>query len=78
MHGEHLKTLETAHVLLRTLSSQPEVISSAGNNNSSAWLDVLEDRGLDGLVRTCSFHRPQELDRDCLGLMEKLIELIIV
>ena len=78
VHGEHLKTLQTAHELLRTLSSQPEIISSAGNNNSNTWLDVLEERGLDGVVRTCSFQQPQDLDRDCLGLMEKLIELIIV
>lgn len=78
VHGEHLKTLETAHKLLRTLSSQPEIVSSAGNSNSNTWLELLEDKGLDGVIRTCSFHQPPDLDRDCLGLMEKLIELIIV
>ena len=79
VHGEHLKTLQTAHELLRTLSSQPEIISSAAsNNNNNAWHEVLAERGLEGLIRTCSFHQSHDLDRDCLGLMEKLIELIIV
>lgn len=75
MHCENLKSLESAHVLLRTLSSQPEIISSAGNITSSTWQDILEQRGLEGLTRTCSFRQNQGLDKDCLSLMERLIEV---
>ncbi|RYP71987.1 hypothetical protein DL771_004456 [Monosporascus sp. 5C6A] len=77
-HCENIKTLESAHTLLRTLSTRPEVISYAGKSTGSGWSDVLEQQGLEGLTRTCSSHQNQDLDRDCSVLVEKLIELIIV
>ncbi|RYP11554.1 hypothetical protein DL765_007743 [Monosporascus sp. GIB2] len=77
-HCENIKSLESAHTLLRTLSTRPEIISCAGDSTASGWSDVLEQQGLEGLTRTCSSHQNQDLDRDCSALVEKLIELIIV
>ncbi len=70
-----MKSLESAHRLLRTLSTHPELINSVGSIASGEWSDVLEQEGLEGLTRTCSFHQNQGLDKDCLSLMEKLIEV---
>ncbi|RYP13921.1 hypothetical protein DL767_010513 [Monosporascus sp. MG133] len=77
-HCENLKSLESAHTLLRTLSTRPEIISYAGKSTASGWSDILEQQGLEGLTRTCSSHKNQDLDKDCSALVEKLIELIIV
>lgn len=77
-HCENIKSLESAHTLLRTLSTRPEIISCADKSTASGWSDILEQQGLEGLTRTCSSHQSQDLDRDCSALVEKLIDLIIV
>lgn len=76
LHCQNPPTLESAHALLQTLTSNPKFSTAL---ESTAVLDrVLDEMGFRGLWRSCSFNLSQEQDKQCFGLTEKLIELIIV
>ena len=74
-HCQTSATLEAAHALLQTLTSNPRFAGSL--ESSTAVLNgILEDMGFAGLWRSCSFNlTQQEQDRACFGLTEKLIEV---
>ncbi|KAL2265612.1 hypothetical protein VTJ83DRAFT_6712 [Remersonia thermophila] len=82
LHCQSSATLESAHRLLQTLTTNPKfpasLESSAANLN-----ELLDDMGFGGLWRSCSFNTnlgqdpgPGQ-DRACFGLTEKLIDLLI-
>jgi neurofibromin 1 len=77
LHCQSSATLEAAHSLLQTLTSNPRF--SASLENSAAVLnELLEDMGFAGLWRSCSFNLAQvgeQQDRACFALTEKLIEV---
>ncbi|KAK3397174.1 putative RasGAP group protein [Sordaria brevicollis] len=77
LHCQNPLTLASAHELLQKLTNNPQF---AGAMEQAATLDKwLEDMGFGGLWRSCSFNLShQEQDRQCFGLTEKLIELIII
>ncbi|GAB1313117.1 Ras GTPase activating protein ira2 [Madurella fahalii] len=77
LHCQSSATLEAAHTLLQTLTSNPKFQNSG---ESVAMLnEILDDMGFGGLWRSCSFNLSQDpQDRTCFGLTEKLIELIII
>ncbi|KAG4440411.1 hypothetical protein IFR05_004104 [Cadophora sp. M221] len=68
-------TLESAHLLMRTLTSNPKF--SGGVDTSEMLEDVLDGIGFGGLWRSSTFHSVNENDRQCTGLTDRLIELII-
>ncbi|KAK4119986.1 hypothetical protein N657DRAFT_683989 [Parathielavia appendiculata] len=75
-HSQSSATLEAAHALLQTLTSNPKFASSL--DSSAAMLDeLLEGMGFAGLWRSCSFNlvHEQQQDRACFALTEKLIEV---
>ncbi|KAI1852569.1 hypothetical protein JX265_003051 [Neoarthrinium moseri] len=76
LHCQNPSTLEAAHALFRTMTSNPKfsnALESTGILN-----EILEDMGFGGLWRSCSFSQTQEPEKQCFGLTEKLIELIII
>src|SRR3569833_1315952 len=73
LHCQNSSTLESAHRLLQTLSSNPRF--SYALDTPDALGEILEDMGFGGLWRSCSFNIPQEQDKQCFGLTEKLIEV---
>jgi len=72
---QNTSTLETAHQLLRTLTSNPKF--SGVNDTAEMLEDVLDGLGFGGLWRTSTFYTPNEHERQCTTLTDKLIELII-
>ncbi|KAL2069744.1 hypothetical protein VTL71DRAFT_14423 [Oculimacula yallundae] len=68
-------TLESAHLLMRTLTSNPKF--AGGVDTSEMLEDVLEGIGFGGLWRSSTFHSANEHDRQCTALTDRLIELII-
>ncbi|PVH71158.1 hypothetical protein DL98DRAFT_660794 [Cadophora sp. DSE1049] len=68
-------TLESAHLLMRTLTSNPKF--SGGVDTSEMLEDVLDGIGFGGLWRSSTFHSVNEHDRQCTALTDRLIELII-
>lgn len=68
-------TLESAHQLLRTLTSNPKF--SGGVDTAEMLEDVLDGIGFGGLWRSATFHSANEQDRQCTALTDRLIELII-
>ncbi|EAQ83903.1 hypothetical protein CHGG_10307 [Chaetomium globosum CBS 148.51] len=79
LHCQSSATLESAHALLQTLTSNPRFSASSLDASAAALNDTLDDLGFAGLWRSCSFNLAQEQqDRTCFGLTEKLIELIII
>lgn len=73
LHCQNSSTLESAHSLLQTLSSNPKFSHAL---EATGVLDqILEDMGFGGLWRSCSFNNSQEQDKRCFGLTEKLIEV---
>ena len=75
LHCQSSATLEAAHTLLQTLTSNPKFVSSLESSNG-VLNEILEDMGFAGLWRSCSFNLAQEQqDRTCFGLTEKLIEV---
>ncbi|CAK7264908.1 Ras GTPase activating protein ira2 [Sporothrix epigloea] len=76
LHCHNSSTLEAAHGLLQTLSSNSkflQVLDSADMLKAS-----LEDMSFGGLWRSCTFSNSLEQDGHCFSLTERLIELIII
>ncbi len=73
LHCQNSSTLESAHGLLQTLSSNPKF--SHALEHTGILGELLEDMGFGGLWRSCSFSVSQEQDKQCFGLTEKLIEV---
>ncbi|KAH7134832.1 hypothetical protein B0J13DRAFT_597650 [Dactylonectria estremocensis] len=76
LHGQNSTTLGAAHILLRTLSSNRQL--SRAVNSVTLLTETLENMGFGGLWRSCSLGSMDDINRDCLELTEKLIELIII
>lgn len=76
LHCQNSATLEAAHGLLQTITSNPNF--SVAMETSGMLNVILEDMGFGGLWRSCSFSQTQEPDKQCFALTEKLIELIII
>lgn len=74
LHGQDSATLEAAHALLRTLSSDQKYARAMSASNSS-MNDELEEKGFGGLWRSCSMGSMDDVHRECLDLTEKLIEV---
>lgn len=66
-------TLESAHQLLRTLTSNPKF--SGGVDTAEMLEDVLDGIGFGGLWRSSTFHIANEQDRQCTALTDRLIEV---
>jgi neurofibromin 1 len=66
-------TLESAHQLLRTLTSNPKF--SGGVDTAEMLEDVLDGIGFGGLWRSSTFHVANEQERQCNALTDKLIEV---
>ena len=66
-------TLESAHQLLRTLTSNPKF--SGGVDTAEMLKDVLEGIGFGGLWRSATFHTTHESDGQCTALTDRLIEV---
>lgn len=66
-------TLESAHQLLRTLTSNPKF--SGGVDTAEMLEDVLDGIGFGGLWRSSTFHVANEQDRQCTALTDRLIEV---
>lgn len=73
LHGQNSATLEAAHTLLRTLSSNPKFSKVVGS--MTVLTEILADMGFGGLWRSCSIGSMEDINRDCLDLTEKLIEV---
>ncbi|KAH8677702.1 GTPase-activator protein for ras-like GTPase [Xylariales sp. PMI_506] len=76
IHCQIPSTLQAAHALLMTLSSNPKFTEAA--ESTKVLNDILEEEGFSGIWRSCSFNQMQEPDKQCFALTEKLIELIII
>ncbi|KAI6503358.1 hypothetical protein MCOR13_005128 [Pyricularia oryzae] len=80
LHCQNSSTLESAHLLLQTLSGNPRLVSAQqqleGGAGAAAGIldDILEEMGFEGLWRSCSFNLAVD-GRECFSLTEKLIEL---
>ncbi|CAD6449201.1 375e5968-07eb-4595-a6f9-690f2b9d45d8 [Sclerotinia trifoliorum] len=68
-------TLESAHQLLRTITSNPQF--SAAMENTDALDRVLSSIGFEGLWKNSTYQGHHEVARECTALTDKLIELII-
>lgn len=66
-------TLESAHQLLRTLTSNPKF--SGGVDTAEMLEDVLHGIGFGGLWRSSTFHTENEQDRQSTSLTDRLIEV---
>ncbi|KUJ23034.1 uncharacterized protein LY89DRAFT_635153 [Mollisia scopiformis] len=66
-------TLESAHQLLRTLTSNPKF--AGGVDTAEMLEDVLDGIGFGGLWRSSTFHTANELERQCTILTDRLIEV---
>ena len=70
---QNTATLEAAHQLLRTLTSNPKF--SGGVDTAEMLEDVLDGIGFGGLWRSSSFHTTNEHERQCTALTDRLIEV---
>lgn len=70
---QNAMTLESAHLLMRTLTSNPKF--SGGVDTSEMLEDVLDGIGFGGLWRSSTFHSVNENDRQCTALTDRLIEV---
>ncbi|KKY30300.1 putative ras gtpase activator [Diaporthe ampelina] len=77
LHCQNSATLESAHGLLQTLTSNPKFASAMESGGASGLNEILEDIGFGGLWRFCSLNPQQEPDKACFAQTEKLIDLII-
>ncbi|KAJ5053875.1 uncharacterized protein L3040_000165 [Drepanopeziza brunnea f. sp. 'multigermtubi'] len=68
-------TLESAHLLMRTITSNPKF--AAGVDTAEMLEDVLDGIGFGGLWRSSTFHTASDHERQCTALTDRLIELII-
>lgn len=74
LHGQNAATLEAAHTLLRTLSSDKNKASAQDSTNAIS--EILEDRGFSGLWRSCSIGSMDDhMQHDYFQQIEKLIEV---
>lgn len=73
LHGQNAATLEAAHTLLRTLSSDKK--HTLATDSTDAMAEILEDRGFGGLWRSCSIGSMNDVQHECFQLTEKLIEV---
>ncbi|RFU34508.1 hypothetical protein B7463_g1822, partial [Scytalidium lignicola] len=72
---QNAATLEAAHELLRTLTSNRKFV---GSMDTAEMLDeVLDGIGFGGLWKSSTFHIPNVRERQCTTLTDRLIELII-
>lgn len=70
---QNMSTLESAHGLLRVLTSDLELSSDVSTAESLE--EVLEEIGFGGLLRSSSFLTCNDQDRQCAVLTDKLIEV---
>jgi neurofibromin 1 len=70
---QNTATLESAHQLLRTLTSNPKF--SGGVDTAEMLEDVLDGIGFSGLWRSSTFHVSNEHRRQCTTLTDRLIEV---
>jgi neurofibromin 1 len=70
---QNAATLESAHQLLRTLTSNPKF--TGGVDTAKMLKDVLEGIGFGGLWRSSTFHVPNEDERQITTLTDRLIEV---
>lgn len=73
LHGQNSATLGAAHALLRTLTSNPRF--SEAMRSVRPLTETLEKMGFGGLWRSCSLGSMEDINRQCLELTEKLIEV---
>lgn len=73
MHGQNSTTIEAAHTLLRTLSSNPRFSKAMGS--MASLMETLADIGFGGLWRSCSLGAMEETNFKYLKLTERLIEV---
>jgi neurofibromin 1 len=66
-------TLDSAHKLLRTLTSNPKLFGSV--DTARLLEEVLDDIGFGGLWRSSTFHAPNDQDKQCITLTDRLIEV---
>jgi neurofibromin 1 len=70
---QNAATLESAHQLLRTLTSNQKF---SGLIDTAEMLeDVLDGIGFGGLWRSSTFHAVNEHERQCTALTDRLIEV---
>lgn len=73
---QNTATLESAHELLRTLTSNHKF---SGLMDTSEMLeDVLEGIGFGGLWQSSTFHVQNEQERKCTVLTDRLIEVCLL
>ncbi|KAA8565894.1 hypothetical protein EYC84_009705 [Monilinia fructicola] len=75
MSCQNSVTLESAHQLLRTITSNPQF--SAAMENTDVLDRVLSSIGFGGLWKNSTYQGHHEVARECTALTDKLIELII-
>ncbi|EHK97696.1 hypothetical protein M7I_6581 [Glarea lozoyensis 74030] len=75
LNCQNAATLESAHKLLRTITSNPKF--AGGVDTAEMLEDVLDGIGFGGLWRSATFHTQNEHERECTALTDRLIELII-
>jgi neurofibromin 1 len=73
LHSQNSATLESAHALLRTLTTNTRFANSLESNG--LLNELLEDMGFAGLWRSSSFNLSHDQDKQCFALTEKLIEV---
>jgi hypothetical protein len=66
-------TLDSAHKLLRTLTSNPKLFGTV--DTARLLEEVLEDIGFSGLWRSSTFHAANDQDKQCITLTDRLIEV---
>lgn len=75
LHCQNSATLESAHGLLQTLTSNPKFASAMESGGASGLNEILDDIGFGGLWRFCSLNPQQEPDKACFAQTEKLIDV---
>lgn len=81
LHCQNSATLESAHGLLQTLTSNPSFATammdyvSTSNGAGAVLNEILEDMGFGGLWRFCSLNPTQEPDKQCFAWTENLIDV---
>lgn len=73
LHSQNSATLESAHALLQTLTTNTRFANSLESNG--LLNELLEDMGFAGLWRSCSLNLSHDQDKQCFALTEKLIEV---
>lgn len=73
--NQNTQTLESAHRLLRTMTSNPKVAGGDGVDTEGLLAQVLEGIGFDGLWRAVTFRGGSDMTRDGIVLADRLIEV---